>query len=90
MQHRRQAKTESLRLLSTMLAIPGWGRSLDLDSEEALSLTSALLREEAVALNRAADGETMTKVTPFPTTVPWAVSCAIFRVVWHAVGVCMK
>lgn len=77
---------ESLRLLSTMLAMPSWGRSLDLDSEEALSLTAVLLREEAVALNRAADGDTMTKVTPFPATLPCSVSCALSRVVWRAVG----
>ena len=55
-------ETECLRLLATMLAIPSWKRALDLDSPEASSFTSVLLREEAEALNRVADGETTTKV----------------------------
>lgn len=64
--YRRQAKTEAKRLLSTMFAVPGWRCSLDLDSEEALSLTSVLLKEEAEALSQAADGETRTKVLTPP------------------------
>lgn len=57
-----QARTETKRLLSVMLAVPSWRWSLDLDSDEALSLTAALLKEEAVALNKAADGDITTKV----------------------------
>lgn len=58
-----------------MLAVPGWRCRLDLDSEEAVSLTAALLEEEAAALNRAADGEAVTEVTP---ALPF-VSCADSR-----------
>lgn len=58
-----------MRLLSTMLAVPSWRRSLDLGSEEALSITAALLKQEAEALDHAADGERMTKVT-LPSHVP--------------------
>lgn len=64
-----------MRLLSTMLAVPSWRCSLDLDSQEAVSLTSVLLREESAALNGAADGETMTKVTPLSNFFPCANSC---------------
>lgn len=68
--HRQQARTESLRLLSTMLAIPSWRRCLDLDSQEAVSLTAVLLKEEAEALNRAADGESMTEVSTYRRSPP--------------------
>lgn len=54
---------EAKRLLSTILAVPSWRCSLNLDSDEALSLTTLLLKEEAIALSQAADGPAMTKVT---------------------------
>ncbi|CAM9479512.1 unnamed protein product, partial [Scytosiphon promiscuus] len=59
---REEARTEAKLLLSVILAIPTWRRSLDLGCPEAMSMTAVILKEEARHLDRTASSSTIAEV----------------------------